>query len=103
MITLTPDDVKKWFGLLFSKKFLVMVDECAGIAEIIEQCHARGTIEWDAMNRWRFGGVVTGCVVEGNAMAIYAKIGRFPAQFGAAADTIGGQALEAAGLYGKSL
>ena len=51
MITLTPDDVKKRFGPLFSKKFLVMVDETAGLAEILEQCHARGTIEWDAMNR----------------------------------------------------
>ena len=100
MITLTPDDVKNRFGPLFSKKFLVMVDERAGIAEIIEQCHARGTIEWDAMNRRRAGGVVTGCVVEGNAMTIRAKIGRLPAQFGAAADTIGGQALEAVEVAG---
>ena len=51
MITLTPEDVKRRFGSLFAQKFLVMVDERAGIAEIIEQCHARGTIEWDAMNR----------------------------------------------------
>lgn len=51
MIILTPDGVKQRFGPLFSKKFLVMVDERAGRAEILEQCHARGTIEWDAMNR----------------------------------------------------
>jgi hypothetical protein len=30
MITLTPDDVKKRFGPLFAKKFLVMVDDPAG-------------------------------------------------------------------------
>ena len=53
MITLTPDDVKQRFGPLFSKKFLVMVDETTGLAEILEKCHARGTIEWDAMNRSR--------------------------------------------------
>ena len=100
MITLAPDDMKKRFGPLFAKKFLVMVDERSGIAEIIEQCHARGTIEWDAMNRRRAGGVVTSCVVEGNAMTIRAKIGRLPAQFGAAADTIGGQALEAVEITG---
>jgi len=56
MITLTPEDVKKRFGPLFAQKFLVMVDERAGKAEILEKCHARGTIEWDAMNRRRAGG-----------------------------------------------
>ncbi len=66
MITLTPDDVKQRFGPLFSKKFLVMVDEKAGLAEILEQCHARGTIEWDAMNRSRAGGAVAACAVEGS-------------------------------------
>ena len=60
MIRLTPDDAKKRFGLLFSLKFLVMVDERSGRAEIIETCRARGTIEWDAMNRRRAGGAVTG-------------------------------------------
>ena len=85
MITLSPDDVKQRFGPLFSKKFLVMVDERAGIAEIIEHCLARGTIEWDAMNRYRAGGVVTGCLVEGTSMTLRAKLGRFPVNFGVAA------------------
>ena len=58
MITIAPEDVRRLFGSLSAKKFLVMVDERAGIAEIIEQCIARDTIEWDAMNRSRAGDAV---------------------------------------------
>jgi methanogenesis imperfect marker protein 11 len=94
MITLTPDEVTKRFGPLFSQKFLVMVDEQNGRAEILEQCRARGPIEWDAMNRRRAGGAVNGCAVEGTSMVISAKLGKFPINFGAAAGDIGGQALE---------
>ncbi len=81
LITLTPDDVKQRFGPLFAKKFLVMVDERAGIAEILEHCRARGPIEWDAMNRSRAGGVVTDCLVEGTSMRLSRKTGPFPGQF----------------------
>ena len=56
MITLTPDKVRARFGPLFSMKFLVMVDQKSGLAEIREHCRARGTIEWDAANRIRAGG-----------------------------------------------
>ena len=103
MITLTPDDVKQRFGPLFSRKFLVMVDEKAGLAEILEQCHARGTIEWDAMNRSRAGGAVAACAVEGSTMTIQARLGRHPVNFGAAAGTIGGQALEAVDVNGDEV
>jgi methanogenesis imperfect marker protein 11 len=103
LVTLTPDDVKQRFGPLFAKKFLVMVDERAGIAEIIEECRARGTIELDAMNRYRAGGVVTGCLVEGTSMTLYAKLGRFPVNFGTAAADIGGQALEAVEVSGNEV
>jgi methanogenesis imperfect marker protein 11 len=103
LITLTPGDVRGRFGQLFAKKFLVMVDERAGIAEIIEQCLARGTLEWDAMNRHRAGGAVTGCRVEGTSMTLLAKLGRFPINFGAAAQDIGGQALEAVEVSGNEV
>jgi hypothetical protein len=113
LITLGPRDVRLRFGPLFAKKFLVIVNEQAGIAEIIEQCVARGTVEWDAMNRSRAGGAVAGCLVEGTSMILKARLGRFPVNFGAAADDVGGQALEAvlwgnrgietAGLYGEHL
>jgi len=103
MITLRPDDVKQRFGPLFSRKFLVMVDEKAGLAEIIEQCQARGTIEWDAMNRRRAGGAVSACAVEGSTMTIRARLGRHEVNFGAAADTIGGQALEGVEVNGDEV
>ena len=103
MLTLTPGDVKQRFGPLFAKKFLVMVDERAGVAEIIEHCLARGTIEWDAINRSRAGGVVTGCLVEGTSMTLKARLGHAPVNFGAAADDIGGQALEAVEVSGNEV
>jgi len=103
MITLRPDDVKQRFGPLFSRKFLVMVDEKAGLAEIIEQCQARGTIEWDAMNRRRAGGAVAACAVEGSTMTIQARLGKHPVNFGAAASTIGGQALEGVEVNGDEV
>ncbi|MGA2698324.1 MAG: tRNA(Ile2) 2-agmatinylcytidine synthetase [Methanoregula sp.] len=103
MITLTPDDAKQRFGPLFSKKFLVMVDEKAGLAEILEQCHARGTIEWDAMNRCRAGGAVATCTVEGSTMTIRARLGQHKVNFGAAGDTIGGQALECVEVNGDEV
>jgi methanogenesis imperfect marker protein 11 len=103
MITLTPDDVKKRFGPLFSRKFLVMVDERAGAAEIREECSARGTIEWDAMNRKRAGGAVTRIGVQGSTMTIHARLGHHPVNFGAAGGDIGGQALEAVEVEGDEV
>ncbi len=103
MITLTPNEVKERFGTLFSKKFLVMVDEAAGTAEIIEQCSHRGPIEWDAMNRNRAGGAVTSIHVEGTSMAIKARIGEYTVNFGAAAGEIGGQALEGVNVQGDEV
>ncbi len=37
MITLKPDDVRKLFGPLFTRNVLVMVDERAGMAEVLGQ------------------------------------------------------------------
>jgi methanogenesis imperfect marker protein 11 len=103
MITLNPDEVKQRFGPLFAQKFLVMVDERAGTAEILEQCRVRGTIEWDAMNRRRAGGAVSGCEVEGTSMTIHARLGKYPVNFGAAAGDIGGQALESVEVSGDEV
>ena len=94
MITLTPDDVRARFGPLFSMKYLAMVDQNAGLAEIREHCRARGTIEWDAANRIRAGGAIRSCHVEGTTMTMLARLGLSPAKFGAAGREIGGQALE---------
>ena len=72
--------MKQRFGPLFSRKLLVMVDKTAGLAEFLEQCHARGTIEWDGMNRSCAGGAVASCAV-----------------------LWGNRGIEAAGLYGEHL
>ena len=95
MITLTPDEVRTRFGSLFSMKYLAMVDQKAGLAEIREHCRARGTIEWDAANRMRAKGAVRSCHVEGTTMTVLARLGLSPVKFGAASKEIGG--LPAAG------
>jgi methanogenesis imperfect marker protein 11 len=103
MITLHPDEVKQRFGPLFAQKFLVMVDERAGTAEIHEQCRVRGTIEWDALNRQRAGGAVSRCDVEGTSMTIRVRLGNYPVNFGSAAGDIGGQALEGVEISGDEV
>ena len=95
MITLYPEQVKERFGPLFSRRLLVMTDEKEGIAELHEQCHARGPIEWDHMNRRRAGGALIAAKTEGTTMTMTAKIGSYPIRFGPSDTELGGQALEA--------
>ncbi|MBP1928468.1 methanogenesis imperfect marker protein 11 [Methanolinea mesophila] len=80
-----------------------MVDERAGVAEIIEQCSARGPVEWDAANRLRAGGATQSCRVEGSTLTLRAKLGSYPVRFGAASKDIGGQALEGVGVEGDQV
>lgn len=80
-----------------------MVDEEAGRAELIEQCSARGPIEWDAANRLRAGGATLSCQVEGTSMVLLARIGEFPVRFGPAAEEVGGQALESVVIAGDEV
>ncbi len=94
MIRMTPQQIKEKFGQMFCKRFLVIVDEDENKAQIIEQCCHRGTIEWDVMNRRRAGGAVESITVEGASMTLNAKLGMYKANFGAASEEIGGQALE---------
>jgi methanogenesis imperfect marker protein 11 len=103
MITKTPLEIKNKYGTLFSRGFLVMVDQKAGLAEIIEQCHARGPIEWDAMNRLRAKGVIRSAQVQGHTMSMIARVGSSPVQFGAAGKDIGGQALEGVEVRGDEV
>lgn len=103
MITLTPEDVKARFGPLFAQKFIVMVDEGAGMAEILETCRHRGTIEWDMMNRRRAGGALASAGVQGSSMTMLARLGRQDAHFGAAGREIGGQALEGVEVQGDEV
>ncbi len=103
MITRSPKEVHERFGPLFCRRFLVMVDETAQLAEIIEECCARGPIEWDAMNRLRARGATLSCTVEGTAMRLVAALGHQPVQFGAAGAQIGGQALEGVEVDGDEV
>lgn len=103
MITLTPDEVKEKFGALFCRRLLVMTDEKKGIAEIHEQCHARGPIEWDHMNRRRAGGALISAKTEGTTMTMTAKIGSYPIRFGPSDTELGGQALEAVIVNGNEV
>ncbi len=103
MVTLTPEDVRARYGPLFARKFLVMIDEKAGVAEVREQCRARGTIEWDAANRRRAGGALRSAFVEGTSMTMLANLGRSPVNFGAADREIGGQALEGVEVQGDEV
>ncbi|MDI6875891.1 MAG: tRNA(Ile2) 2-agmatinylcytidine synthetase [Methanomicrobiales archaeon] len=103
MITLTPERVRERFGRLFARRYLVMVDERRGLAEILENCHAHGTIEWDAANRMRAGGAVLKCSTAGASMTVLARLGHHPVRFGAADRELGGQALEGVEVNGDEV
>ena len=102
-VTLTPEEVKSRFGPMFCRRLLVMTDEKNGIAEIHEECHARGPIEWDHMNRRRAGGALLLAKTEGCKMTMTAKLGCYPIRFGPAATELGGQALEAVIVKGDEV
>ncbi|HMK47624.1 MAG TPA: tRNA(Ile2) 2-agmatinylcytidine synthetase [Methanocella sp.] len=91
---LEPSQVKEKFGPLFSQRLLTMIDEPGNLAEIIETCAVRGTIEWDAVNRCRAGGLILWCAVEGTTMTMRARTGKTQTSFGPADAEMGGQALE---------
>jgi methanogenesis imperfect marker protein 11 len=92
---LNPSQVKEKFGPMFSQRFLTMVDSKKNVAEIIETCAVKGTIEWDAVNRCRAGGAVQWCEVEGTTMTMRARLGKSPIKFGPTDIEYGGQGLEA--------
>ncbi|MHC1626769.1 MAG: tRNA(Ile2) 2-agmatinylcytidine synthetase [Methanoculleaceae archaeon] len=103
MIIKTPAEIRETYGPLFSRRFLVMVDEKAGLAELYEECRARGTIEWDAANRMRAGGALISCRPEGRSMTMLARTGHYPVKFGASDREIGGQALEGVEVDGRNV
>jgi methanogenesis imperfect marker protein 11 len=100
---LEPLQVKEKFGPLFSQRLLTMVDESRGVAEIMETCAVRGTIEWDAVNRCRAGGLIEWCEVEGTSMTMRARLGEQRANFGPADSELGGQALEGVTVDGDTV
>jgi methanogenesis imperfect marker protein 11 len=92
---LSPNEVQERFGKKFSRGLFTLVDEKNGIAQVIEQCTAKGPVEWDALNRMRAGGVVEEVFVDGNTLIMNTKMGEGEVKFGPASEDLGGQALKA--------
>jgi len=90
---LTPDEIRRRHGSLFSKRLITMVDERSGKAKIYEECCAQGPVEWDAVNRLRAKGVVEHVEVTGTTLIMDARVGEGEVRFGPATKDTGGQAL----------
>ncbi|NYT10983.1 MAG: DUF1743 domain-containing protein [Methanomassiliicoccales archaeon] len=93
-VIMTPDQVEERFGKLFCKGFYTLVDERNGLAQVIDECIARGPVEWDAVNRKRAGGVITNVKVDGSTLIMDAVIGEKEVNFGPASTETGGQGLK---------
>jgi len=91
---LTPDEVRRRHGSLFSKRLITMVDEKLGKAKVFEECCAQGPVEWDAVNRLRAKGVVEHVEVTGTTLIMDARVGDGEVKFGPASRDTGGQALK---------
>lgn len=100
---LTPEEVRARFGAKFSKGFFTLVDEKNGMAQTVEQCTAKGPVEWDALNRMRAGGVVREVFVDGNTLIMSTKIGEGMVNFGPASKELGGQALKSLKIKGDEV
>ena len=91
---LCPEEVTKKYGRLFCKGVYTLVDEHDGVARIIEECSAKGPVEWDAANRKRAGGAITDIKVEGTTLIMDTIIGEREVNFGPASKDVGGQGLK---------
>ncbi len=100
---LTPEEVTERFGEHFCQGFFTLVDEKNGIAQVIDVCIAKGPVEWDAVNRRKAGGVITGVRVEGTTLIMDARIGAGEVNFGPASKDLGGQALKALEVEGDTV
>lgn len=103
VIVMTPDEVTRKFGKHFCRGFYTLVDEANGIAQIIDQCIVRGPVEWDAVNRRKAGGVITGIKVDGSTLIMDAVIGEREVNFGPASERTGGQGLKALKVEGDEV
>lgn len=93
-VIMTPDQVEGRFGKMFCKGYYTLVDEENGLAQVVDECIARGPVEWDAVNRKRAGGVITDVRVDGSTLIMDAIIGEGELNFGPASTETGGQGLK---------
>lgn len=99
-VTLRPDEVTARHGKLFCRGVFTLVDEKNDVAQIIEECSAKGPVEWDATNRKRAGGAITNIRVEGTTLIMDTIIGERQVHFGPASKDVGGQGLKALRVEG---
>lgn len=90
---LKPEEVTDRYGRMFCRGVYTLVDERNGVAQVREECSARGPVEWDACNRKRAGGAMTKVTVEGNTIIMDTIIGEGEVRFGPASKDLGGQGL----------
>jgi methanogenesis imperfect marker protein 11 len=103
VVTLRPDEIEKRYGKLFCRGIYTLVDERNDVAQIIEECSAKGPVEWDAVNRKRAGGVITDIRVEGTTLIMDTIIGEREVRFGPASKDLGGQGLKALIVDGEKV
>ena len=99
-VTLKPDEIALKHGKLFCRGVYTMVDERNGVARIIEECSAKGPVEWDAVNRKRAGGAITDIRVEGTTLIMDTIIGERVVNWGPASKDLGGQGLKSLSVEG---
>ncbi|HSV42332.1 MAG TPA: hypothetical protein VLH13_02855, partial [Methanomassiliicoccales archaeon] len=99
-VTLRPEEIQNKYGKMFCRGIYTLVDEKNGKAQIIEQCSAKGPVEWDAVNRKRARGVIKDIRVEGTTIIMDAFIGEAEVRFGPASKDLGGQGLKALRVEG---
>jgi methanogenesis imperfect marker protein 11 len=102
-VVMKPQDIEKKYGKMFCRGIYVMVDEKNGVARIVEECSAKGPVEWDAVNRKRAKGVLLDVRVEGTTLIMDAKIGEEEVRFGPASKDTGGQGLKALTVDGDTV
>jgi len=102
-VILRPDEIENKFGKLFCRGIYTLVDEENGVAQIIEECSAKGPVEWDAVNRKRAGGAITDIRVEGTTLIMDTIIGEREVRFGPASKDVGGQGLRSLRVEGDTV
>jgi len=100
-VTLSPEQVTSKYGRLFCRGVYTLVDEGNGVARIIEECSAKGPVEWDLANRKRAGGAIIDIKVEGTTLIMDTIIGEKEVRFGPASKELGGQGLKSLTIDGE--
>ncbi len=100
---LRPDEVREKYGPMFCRGFYTIVDEEAGVAQIIEKCVGQGPMEWDAVNRRRTKGVINSVKLMSGMIVMDTEIGEKDISFGPVQIDTGGQGIKALKVEGDEV